>query len=105
MFLGEGDLIHQTFTGKADYAQNQFVSYLGLHFFPVRGLMGAVAYERFQENLSVSTTARNAFDLQFNFFPWAHCEVVLLGRYQAVGSGAIDGASASLGMLQLHYYL
>jgi hypothetical protein len=105
MFLGEADLIHQTFTGKADYSQNQFVSYLGLHFFPVRGLMGAVAYERFQENLAVSTTGRNAFDLQFNFFPWAHCEVVLLGRYQVTGSGAVDGASASLGMLQLHYYL
>jgi hypothetical protein len=104
LVLGEADFIHQTFA-NAGYSQNQFVSYTGLHFFPVRGLMGAVAYERFQENLSVSTTGRNAFDLEFNFFPWAHCEVVLLGRYQIVGSGAIDGASATLGMLQLHYYL
>ncbi len=34
-------------------------------------------------------------------FPWAHCEVVLLFRYQLVG-GQPD---ATLGMLQLHYYL
>jgi hypothetical protein len=105
LFLGEADFIHQTFPSPASYAQNQFVSYTGAHFFPVRGLMGAVAYERYQENLSVSTTGRNAFDLELNFFPWAHCEVVLLGRYQIVGSGAIDGGSATLGMLQLHYYL
>jgi hypothetical protein len=104
LVLGEGDFIKQTFSGPG-YSQNQFVSYLGVNFFPVRGLMGAVAYERFQENLAVSTTGRNAYDLQLNFFPWAHCEAVLLGRYQLTGSGAIDGGTASLIMLQLHYYL
>ena len=105
LLLGEADFIHQTLGTTPIYSQNQFVSYSGLHFFPVRGLMAAFAYERFQENLSVSTTGRNAYDLQFNFFPWAHCEVVLLGRYQLVGSGAVDGGSARLGMLQFHYYL
>jgi hypothetical protein len=104
LFLGEADLIHQTFS-KADYAQNGFVSYTGLHFFPTRGVMAAVAYERYQENLDLSTTGRNAYDIQLNVFPWAHCEIVLLGRYQLVGGGAMDGGSASLGMLQLHYYL
>jgi hypothetical protein len=104
LFLGEADFIHKTYSGPA-YAENQFVSYVGAHFFPVRGLMGAIAYERYQENLDVSTTGRNAYDLQLNFFPWAHCEAVLLGRYQLTGSGAIDGGTASLLMLQLHYYL
>jgi hypothetical protein len=104
LFLGEADFIHQTFSGVS-YSQNQFVSYTGAWFFPVRGLMGGVAYERFQENLAVSTTGRNAYDIQLNFFPWAHCEAVLLGRYQITGSGAIDGGSASLFMFQLHYYL
>jgi hypothetical protein len=104
LLLGEGDFIRQQFSA-ASYVQNQFVSYLGVNFYPVRGLMGSIAYERFQENLSVSTTGRNAYDLQLNFFPWAHCEVVLLGRYQLTGSGAIDGGTATLGMLQLHYYL
>ena len=104
LFLGEADFIHQTFSGVS-YSQNQFVSYAGAWFFPVRGLMGGVAYERFQENLAVSTTGRNAYDIQLNFFPWAHCEAVLLGRYQITGSGAIDGGTAQLLMLQLHYYL
>jgi hypothetical protein len=104
LFLGEADFIRQTFSGVS-YGQNQFVSYTGAWFFPVRGLMGGIAYERFQENLAVSTTGRNAYDLQINFFPWAHCEAVLLGRFQLTGSGAIDGGTASLFMFQLHYYL
>jgi hypothetical protein len=104
LFLAEADLIHQTFS-TANYSQNGFVSYTGAHFFPTRGLMAAFAYERYQENLSLSTTARNAYDIELNFFPWAHCEIVLLGRYQIVGSGSVDGGAAQLGMLQLHYYL
>jgi hypothetical protein len=104
LLLGEGDFIRQQFS-TASYVQNQFVSYLGVNFFPIRGLMGSVAYERFQENLSVSATGRNAYDLQLNFFPWAHCEAVLLGRYQLTGSGATDGGTATLLMLQVHYYL
>jgi hypothetical protein len=104
LFLGEADLIHQTFPGPS-YSQNQFVSYSGVWLFPVKGLMTSVAYERFQENLAVSTTGRNAWDLQVNFFPWAHTEAVFLGRYQYTGQGAIDGGSATLFMLQLHYYL
>jgi hypothetical protein len=104
LVLAEGDFIRQQFS-TASYGQNQFVSYSGLWFFPVKGLMASLAYERFQENLAVSTTGRNAYDLQLNFFPWAHCEAVLLARYQLTGSGAIDGGTAQLLMLQLHYYL
>jgi hypothetical protein len=104
LLLGEADLIHQTFSA-ASYSQNGFVSYTGLNVFPTRGAMMAFAYERYQENLSISNTGRNALDIQVNFFPWAHCEIVGLGRYQIVGSGAIDGGSATLWMLQLHYYL
>jgi hypothetical protein len=104
LVLGEADLIHQSF-GQASYSQNQFVSYLGANFYPTRGLMASLAYERFQENLGVAKTGRNAYDAQINVFPWAHCEVVLLGRYQLTGSGSTDGGSGSLLMLQLHYYL
>ena len=85
------------------YGQNQFVSYAGLNAFPVRGVLLAVAAERYQENLSISTTARNAYDAQLNLFPYAHCEVVLLGRYIKVGSQGQP--AASLMMVQLHYYL
>jgi hypothetical protein len=103
LMLGEANFIRQQIAGWG--GQNQFVSYLGPTLFLTRGLMAGVAYERFQENLAVKSTGRNAFDMQINFFPWAHCEVLLLGRWQITGSGSSDGASASLLMLQLHYYL
>jgi hypothetical protein len=107
LFLGEGDYIRQDLKA-AHFGQNQFVSYLGATSFPTRGLMVGLAYERFQEDLNVSTTGRNAYDIEVNFFPWAHWELILLARYQK----AVDGPtpplvndSASLVMLQLHYYL
>jgi hypothetical protein len=103
LLLGEGNFIHKSFDGGT--GQNQFVSYTGVNLFPIRGLMAGVAYERFQEDLRVKATGRNAYDFQLNFFPWAHCELVFLARYQLTGAGAVDGGTARLAMLQLHYYL
>ena len=78
----------------------------GATFFPTRGLMAGLAYERFQSDLSVSGTGRNALDVEANFFPWAHFELVGFARYQFFGPGsASNEATASLFMLQLHYYL
>ncbi|HEY6475452.1 MAG TPA: hypothetical protein VI456_02660 [Polyangia bacterium] len=107
LVLGEADFIRKTVSvGSGSSGQNQFVSYLGATFFPTRGLMAGVAYERFQEDLSVSGTGRNALDAEVNFFPWAHFELVGFARYQFFGPGAAnDEATASLFMLQLHYYL
>jgi len=102
LFLGEADLIRQQVTA-ASFGQDQFVSYSGLSWFPIRGLMASLAYERFQENMSVSTTGRNAYDLQINVFPYAHCEAVLLGRLMTVGQASQP--ASNLLMLQLHYYL
>ena len=73
LFLGEANFIRQQVSAAA-YGQNQFVSYLGATVLPVRGIMPAIAYERFQENLSVTGTGRNSFLGQVNVFPWAHCE-------------------------------
>jgi hypothetical protein len=107
LFMGEADFIRQQFTGVST-AQNQFVSYVGATYF-IRGLMAGVAYERFQEDLAVAGTGRNAYDAEVNFFPWAHVEVLLLGRYQKAENptppGPQNSAAASLWMLQLHYYL
>ena len=102
LFLGEANFIRQQVSAVA-YGQNQFVSYLGVTALPVRGLMPAIAYERFQENLSVAGTGRNSILGQVNVFPWAHCEVVLLFRYEMVGNASQP--ANTLGMLQLHYYL
>jgi len=103
LFMGELDLQRVSVPGGRGV--NQLVSYIGPTFFPIKGLMATLALERFQEDLSLSPTAHTAVDLQVTLFPWAHCEVILLGRYQMVGTGPAEGATGSLGMLQLHYYL
>ena len=104
LFLGEVDFIRLVVDGTA-YAQNQLVSYLGLTYFPVRGVMIGGAYEHYQEDLKVKRTSREAFDLQINVFPWAHWEVVFLARQQILGAGETDGSPTTLLMAQLHYYL
>jgi len=105
LLLGEADFIRLQVPASSA-GENQFVSYLGATFFPARGFMAGLAYERFQEDLSLGRTAHDAFDVEASVFPWAHFELLLIGRYQFLGSGATsDGAHASLGMLQLHYYL
>jgi hypothetical protein len=100
LLMGEADVIRQQIKGTGT-GQTQFVSYIGPTFFPVRGLMAAVAYERYHEDVMISKTAHNAVDVEVNFFPTAHLELMLLGRREMNG----DGAPASLGMLQIHYYL
>jgi len=97
---GEFDFIHQTISG-AGFSQNGVVAYVGPTFFPTRGLFATLAYERYQPDLSVRGSAQNAYDLEFNIFPIAHFEIVLLGRIQTAG----DGLTNTLGMFQLHYYL
>jgi hypothetical protein len=108
LFLGEADFIRQQVSGATAFGQNQLASYAGVTYF-LRGFMAGVAYERFQENLSVGGTGRNAVDAEVNLFPAAHFEIVLFGRYQkaqsATGAMSADSAAASLAMLQLHYYL
>jgi hypothetical protein len=105
LFLGEADFIHQTFPQAGNFAQNQFVSYTGVTYV-IRGYMLGVAYERFQEDLSVKNTGRNAVDGEVSLFPWAHFELNLLGRYETRATAAPnDTTNGSLVMLQLHYYL
>jgi len=105
LFLGEADFIRQQFPQAGNFAQNQFVSYTGVTYF-IRGYMLGLAYERFQEDLAVSATGRNAGDLEVSIFPWAHFELNLLGRYETRATAAPnDTTRGSLVMLQLHYYL
>ncbi len=103
LFMGELDFGHRALkTGPG--SPTQLVSYLDATVIPVTGLMIGAAYERYQEDLHISSTVRNALDLQINFLPYAHCEAIALARYQFIGSGSSDGDPATLLMLQLHYY-
>jgi hypothetical protein len=103
LVMAEADFHHRSITGGT--SANQMVGYLGFTFIPIKGVMAALAVERYHEDLRVASLARNAFDVQINLFPWAHFELLLLGRYQLTGGGSTDGAPGTLGMLQLHYYL
>jgi hypothetical protein len=100
LFMGQADVIRQTIKGTGA-SQTQFVSFTGLTLIPIRGLMATAAFERYQENLEIARTSHNAYDLEVNFFPWAHFEFLVLGRLQQNG----DGTRSTLGMLQFHYYL
>jgi hypothetical protein len=104
LVLGEVDVARLQ-VSAASSGETQLVSYVGPTFFPVRGLMATLAYERYQEDLSAKGTGRNALDVELNFFPWAHFELVFLGRYIMAGTGAPGSTDASLLMGQLHYYL
>lgn len=104
LFMGEVDLQRRSFK-TTGFGENQLVAFLNLTAFPVKGLMAGFSLERYQEDLALASSTHNAVDLEVNLFPWAHCEVILLGRYQWIGSGNADGDPGSLAMLQLHYYL
>jgi hypothetical protein len=105
LLLGEGDFIRQQLSG-ASFGQNQFVGYLGATFF-VKGVMATIAGERYQEDLAVKGTGRDAVDFEVNFFPYAHFELELLARYiwTGVAANGVSTDSGTLAMLQLHYYL
>lgn len=107
LVLGELDVDRLQVSGGG--GENQFVSYLGVSFFPVKGVMIGPAYERYQEDVSVGKTGHNAYDLEVNWFPWSHFELVLLYRYQAIGASLTAdkdaGPATSMFMGQLHYYL
>jgi len=103
LFMGELDFGHRALK-VGPGSTTQLVSYLGATVIPITGLMVGAAYERYQEDLHISTTVRNALDLQVNFLPYAHFELIALARYQFIGSGSSDGDPAKLAMLQFHYY-
>jgi hypothetical protein len=104
LFMGELDFVRQTFEHAPAGNRTQMVSYAGLTYFPTQGMMTGVAWERFDQDLSVKDVARDAFDVQIHIFPWAHFEALLFGRIQTLGGGD-GGDTAKTVMLQLHYYL
>src|SRR5262249_22485216 len=104
LLLGELDVVRQHFT-DADASRAQLVGYLGASTFLVRGLMAQLVLERYDEDLAVKGVARTAFGASLQWFFHAHFEAYLYGRWVVDGSGSADGASSTLVMLQVHYYL
>jgi hypothetical protein len=96
----EVNLVHSAFQAAIPGTQS-FVGYLGLTFFPFRGLWVTPFAERLQTSIGVGDSATNAGGVQLNWFPYPHFELVWMGRVQA----AAGGATVKTGLLFLHYYL
>jgi hypothetical protein len=101
MLLGELDLQRQSFTAPRSPTRYQLAGYGGASKFVARGWMVGAAVHHWQPDLRVRS-ARNAAEINVQYFPRAHLELHLLTR--AGGSGDFEDPGL-LTLLQLHYYL
>jgi hypothetical protein len=100
MLLGELDVVHQQFTSLGFPARFQLASYAGGLWMPVTGLSLGLAYESFHEDSALGPTARRALSATASWLPFAHFEIMVLGRAQLVGAST----TAWTALAQLHYY-
>ncbi len=101
MLLGELDLQRQTFADHVGPTRYQLAAYGGASTIVARGWMVGAAVHRWQPDLRLHS-ARDALEVNVQYFPRAHLELHLLSRVG--GSGDFDDPSL-LTLLQLHYYL
>lgn len=78
-------------------------AYSALHVRPAKRWSGAIGGQLFDPDVRLRANERVALDLRGAVFPWAHVEVSLLLRAEAVRTELANGTL--LGFLQLHYYL
>jgi hypothetical protein len=100
MFMGEADVVNQTFTELGDTNRVQAVAAAGFTIFPARGVLITALAERNQVDVRVND-AWTAGTLLVNWFPYAHVELQLMERIQQPSGGSI----ANTFFLQLHYFL
>lgn len=103
LLLGELNVGMQTFDVDGADARPQLAGYLGATYIPIKGLMLTGAVERYTSDLNIKGTERDAATLMLQVFPYAHFELILLGKLEFQGSEL--GEPDRLGMFQLHYYL
>jgi hypothetical protein len=80
----------------ADYTNRELLAYAGATWWATRGLFVTLSAEHFAEDLATADTGRTAGTVVVQLFPWAHVEVIAVGRLTT---------TSSLAMLQFHYYL
>ena len=101
MLLGELDVQRQEFAAPGGTTRYQLAAYGGASKFVARGWLVGAAVHRWQPDVRLPS-ARDAFEVNLQYFPRAHLELHLLSRIG--GSGDFDDP-ALLTLLQLHYYL
>lgn len=104
IFMGEMDLVRQTFADVDGGDRHQFVGYLGATRFWGSGYSTTLALERFDEDLAVKDVAKDALDLNLQWLVRAHLELQLWARYEIIGTGD-GGDPARVALFQVHYYL
>jgi hypothetical protein len=102
MALGEANVIVQDFSADGSPTRTQLASYLGLSYWPIQGLMLTGAYEKFDTDLEVSATFRDAYRFEVQYFPWAHFEVHWLNKIELQSDYS---QPTFLSLLMGHYYL
>jgi hypothetical protein len=102
LLMAEVDTVLQDFAAEVSPTRLQLASYLGLSYWPTTGVMLGVTAERYDEDLAVKRTFRDAYTLQAQYFPRAHFEIHALAKVDLQGEYADPGF---LGLLMLHYYL
>lgn len=100
LLLGEVDVQRQSFE-DAGATRWQIASYLAASKFVARGWMVGAAVHHWHPDLTLRS-ARDAFEINVQYFPRAHFELHLLTRVS--GEGDFETPSL-LTLLQLHYYL
>ena len=100
LFQTELNVVHSVASSNGA-ATDGFVGYLGVSFFPTRGLWVTPFAERRQTSIAVRDTATDAGGVQINWFPLPHFELTWMGRAQIPAGDA----TAVTSMFFVHYYL
>jgi hypothetical protein len=98
--FGEVDLVNQIYTDLEDTTRTQIVGAAGFAVLPISGVVVTLIGERNQVDVQ-TPDAWTAATALVNWFPYAHCELQLMGRVQ-LPSG---GSAASTLFFQIHYFL
>lgn len=102
MVIGELDLQRQSF-GEVGTTRLQVLGFAQLTRLILPGYLIGATLQRWDPDVSLRGSSRNAFQLDGQMFPWAHVELHLLTRIESTGGDAMH--PDLLALLQLHYYL
>jgi hypothetical protein len=103
MLQGELDLGLQTIDADGGHSRGQLAAYLGATYFFKDGIMFGTALEKWVPDLAVADTTREAFQINMQYFPRAHWEIMLMSKLEFQGLFELDPSQTH--MFMLHYYL
>lgn len=104
MVLSQLDLGMDMFGADIEADPNLLLSaHLGMTYFLTQGIMLGGYLERYDPDALLQGTERDSASVTVQYFPYAHIELMLLGRLEFQGEDY--GAPAPMGLLMFHYYL